>query len=638
MNSLTRVFCVSNRVVSAQPRACFDAICDCLDRAAGSCADIVLFPQLALSSAGCGTLFKSPLILDLCREQLDHIRLRSRDMNAFIVIGLVIDDGGEPVSACAVLHRGQLLGFVPAASFPAAPYLKPAAPGMAPPDGFGQMLPSDTVFASGGLSFCVVPSSLEDFARDAYAAAQTGCDLILFPSLTPVTAGRIDTFRQEVATVSRSLGIGVAAVNGGLGESSSPYLYRSFAVVSECGETLSFALQSGPDADCCQSCADVDSDVIRSRKRHRLTASPFFSASKAVNKPGLLRMLRTNPFLPERNADRYLGELFSLQVDALAARMSNTGIQKLVLGVSGGLDSTLAALVAAKALDSLGLPRHNLIGITLPGFGTSDRTYYNALSMLETLEADSRDISIRAAVLQHFEDIGQDPAHHDVTYENAQARERAQILLDLSNKERALAVGTGDLSEAALGWSTFAGDQIASYNVNICLTKTMVRQVVGYVARKELLPGLSEVLGDILDTPVSPELLPPEENGEIRQKTEDILGPYELHDFFLYYLINYQFRPTKMYHYACRAFAGVLEPEFILDKLKLFFRRFFAGQFKRSCAPDTAAITDVNLCGVQFYIPSDAAADAFLEELEALSPQENSPDGEQAKGEQSQAH
>jgi NAD+ synthase (glutamine-hydrolysing) len=265
----------------------------------------------------------------------------------------------------------------------------------------------------------------------------------------------------------------------------------------------------------------------------------------------------------------------------------------------------------------LGLPRENILAVTMPGFGTSDTTHYNALSLMEGLGVTRRDISIRAAVRQHFEDIGHSGSPDATnTYENAQARERTQIMLDLANMAGALMVGTGDLSEEALGFSTFGGDQLASYNVNCCLTKTVIRELVGHIAATGLIDGVSDVLRAILDTPISPELLPPGEDGEIKQKTEEILGPYILHDFFLYHFIKSRFTPSKIYTYACAAFSGEMEPDFIKDKLRLFFKKFCAGQFKRSCAPDAASITEVNLCGVNYYIPSDLDPTFLLRDLE----------------------
>ena len=274
-----------------------------------------------------------------------------------------------------------------------------------------------------------------------------------------------------------------------------------------------------------------------------------------------------------------------------------------------------ALLFCQQALKELDLPANNLIAITMPGFGTTDRTYYNALSLISALGADNRDISIKASVLQHFEDIGHDPSVRDVTYENAQARERTQILMDVANSCRGLVVGTGDMSEDALGWCTFGGDHLANYNVNVCLTKTMIRRMVTHLCSR-FDEQIGSILHDIVDTPVSPELLPPDESGKIQQKTEDILGNYALHDFFLYYLLRYNFPPRKLYYYACLAFSGELSASYILEKLKLFLHRFFAGQFKRSCTPDSARITDVNL--TCWSIPSDASAQSLLCDLDEI--------------------
>ncbi|MEG1778984.1 MAG: NAD(+) synthase, partial [Oscillospiraceae bacterium] len=260
----------------------------------------------------------------------------------------------------------------------------------------------------------------------------------------------------------------------------------------------------------------------------------------------------------------------------------------------------------------------NLIGITMPGFGTSDRTYYNALALIEQLGATYMDIPIKNAVMVHFDDIGHNVGTHDVTYENAQARERTQILFDIANKYRGLVVGTGDLSEGALGWCTFSGDHMASYNVNICITKTNIRKMVAYLSEKHYTESIALVLQDILDTPVSPELLPLDENGEIAQCTEEILGPYELHDFFLYYFVKYNMRPDKIFYYACVAFGGEFKRTFILEKLQIFIKRLFAGQFKRSCSPDCAIISDVNLSLQNFYIPSDCSPQLLLEQLQNI--------------------
>jgi NAD+ synthase (glutamine-hydrolysing) len=415
-----------------------------------------------------------------------------------------------------------------------------------------------------------------------------------------------------VKSLSAATGCAIVLVNGGVGDTSSPYAYRGFVALCESGEELAFARG---DNRSFSVTADLDGDVIRAHKRSAAYVEPAHAIRPLEGRPGLLRRIRQNPFLPAENPGAYLSDLFHLQARSLAARMENTGITKLVLAVSGGLDSTMALLVCVEAMALLDLPRKNIIGVTLPGFGTSDTTYYNALNLLEKLEVTRRDISIKAAVQQHFEDIGHG-GEKDITYENAQARERTQVILDIANMTGGLMVGTGDLSEEALGFCTFGGDQLAGYNVNCCITKTVLRELTAHIANNNLVEGVADILRDILDTPVSPELLPPDEAGDIQQKTEEILGPYILHDFFLYHFIRYRFGPAKLYFYACMAFAGEMEPPFIREKLRLFLKRFCAGQFKRACAPDAAAITQVNLLGVNYRIPSDLDPSFLLAELE----------------------
>ena len=311
-------------------------------------------------------------------------------------------------------------------------------------------------------------------------------------------------------------------------------------------------------------------------------------------------------------------EIFLLQASGLAGRLEHVGSKGCVLGISGGLDSTLALLVAVRAMELLGKPASAVLGVTMPGFGTTDRTYRNALDLMEALGVTRREISIADACVQHMADIGHDPSVHDITYENTQARERTQILFDLANKEGCLLVGTGDLSELAMGWCTYNGDHMSMYGVNASVPKTLVRYLVDYVAG-ELGGRTEEILRDVLDTPVSPELLPPDAEGKIAQHTEDLVGPYALHDFFLYYVLRFGFRPTKIYTLACRAFAGDFEPEVIKKWLKTFYRRFFTQQFKRSCLPDGVKVGSVTLSPRgDWRMPSDAGARLWLDEVESL--------------------
>ncbi len=606
MNSILRIMTVCNRVKPCDPSACGEQIEALLVEAAASAPDLILLPTCAVSSPCCGDLFSSGALLDAASDQLDRLCSLSAELSCFLVAGLPLAECGGAVSAVAVLHRGELIGLLPDHD---------------PPHGLRSVyserfLPPDTIFSCGDLRFAICPGNPERLLSRAVALQPTGFDLLLAPGAAPVTAGSTERALDTARLVSRSLGCAVALVNGGVGDSSSPDLYRGFAAIYECGEPLAcqIAGREGFSLLC-----DLDADVVHSQKTFSDYRPAFFSAETEGEKRGLLRPLPTDPFLPSAGEQRtrYLDELFSLQVRSLCDRMENAKLRRIVLGLSGGLDSTLALLVGVAALDALSLPRENLIGVTMPGFGTSDRTYFNALGLMEALKVQSTDISIRAAVTQHFEDIGHDPVVRDVTYENAQARERTQILFDLANEMGGLVLGTGDLSEAALGWCTFGGDQLAGYNVNICIPKTVIRLIVE--RRAEQGGEEAEYLLDVLATPVSPELLPAEENGEIAQKTEEIVGPYELHDYFLYHLIRYRFRPSKLYYYSCAAFAGVYQPAYIKEKLMLFLRRFVSGQFKRSCSPDSARLTDVSLHRAAFLIPSDLDPGILLGELETIT-------------------
>jgi NAD+ synthase (glutamine-hydrolysing) len=342
---------------------------------------------------------------------------------------------------------------------------------------------------------------------------------------------------------------------------------------------------------------------------------PF--ALSEVEENTISRTFAQHPFVPVgKELEERCHELFSIQVQGLAKRLVHTGCQRVVIGISGGLDSTLALLVAAKTFDKLGISRSNIEGVTMPGFGTTDRTYANAVSLIQSLGVNFREISICKAVDQHFVDIGHDPFKHDVTYENSQARERTQILMDLSNEVGGMVVGTGDLSELALGWATYNGDHMSMYAVNTGIPKTLVRFMVQWVARNQMDEATAKILADVVDTPVSPELLPATADGKISQKTEDLVGPYELHDFFLYYVLRFGFQPRKILWMACRAFDGVYTEKIILSWLRIFYKRFFAQQFKRSCLPDGPKVGSVSLSPRgDWRMPSDAVVRLWMEDL-----------------------
>ncbi|MCL2034060.1 MAG: NAD(+) synthase [Oscillospiraceae bacterium] len=600
MNSIIRLGAAVNKVVLANPLECAEEIKNLLLDMPPS--DVAVFPALSLCGT-CGSLAGNKAVLEQCDVALGVLAEASRRMDSYVIAGVYIYDLGKPVSVMAVLYRGELVAYVPAlesgASLTGYPCIE-------------DTVPVNTVFACGDMRFCVLSCELSDIAVHAAEIAKTGCDLIIIPAYSPMYAGKMREVKMAVESLSSSLGCAVAVINGGVGGTSSPYVYDGFIAVYECGGELACA-NAGYESFSCT--VDLDLDIIRACKKMRVSEPSSHKILPAGAKRGLLRHVGQIPFLPEKDVGIYLLELFSLQVRSLAARMENIGISRLVVGVSGGLDSTAALLVSAAAMDTLGLPRENITGITMPGFGTSLRTLENAMLLLEKTGVTKREISIKPSVLQHLEDIGH-TGKKDTVYENAQARERAQILLDVANQVGGIVVGTGDLSEAALGFTTFAGDHIANYNVNANVTKTVLRALVKHVAESGTVPGISEIVSDILETPVSPELLPPDESGKTRQKTEDILAPYELLDFFLYYFIRYNFKPVKIYFYASVAFSGKYEPSYIKEKLRMFLQRFCAAQFKRSCSPDGAVITDVSLSNADFYIPSDMDSSVLLKELD----------------------
>lgn len=593
MNSIIRLLGLVNRTPPANPMAALEDLLDLLSDSGSAAADIVLLPRFALCPPSSGELMRSKTLLAACEEALNGLLLRSKELESFLVLTLPLQKNGIPYEAGAVIYKGELYCF-------------------SPDEG---ELP---LFRVGDLSFTVLPCDPHRLPHYLPQVEDSGCDLVLVPSYEPVYAGSRRAAAKGMCALSAAASCAVAAVNGGVGDTSSPHLWGGYILVAEEGNLLA---QKCAEQEGIALYHDFDCDLLRAarpapqRQREALCAHPCTGA-----KAGLLREVSRTPYLPDKpgERERYLEELFTLQTRALACRLDNTGLERLVLGVSGGLDSTLALLCCARVCDLLGYPRQRILGVTMPGFGTTDRTYYNALLLMEQLGIETRDIPIRNAVSSHFEDIAHDPAKRDAVYENAQARERAQILFDLSNQENGLVVGTGDLSEAALGFSTFGGDHLAGYNVNICLNKTTIRELVALIAQRDWLPGVGETLQDILDTPVSPELLPGGGEG-IVQRTEELVGPYELHDFFLYYVIRWGFAPQKVLRLACRAFKEKYPRETILRWLKEFYRRFFAQQFKRSCLPDAPKVGSVTLSPRgDWRMPSDASARLWLSQLENM--------------------
>ncbi len=559
--------------------------------------DIVVFPQLCITGATCGSLFGQADLLSNADRALHAVIKATESFDFAVVVSLPVRLGGTRTAACAVLHSGRLLAYVPSASVPSALELcgcAPEMPGQTP-------VVSKGVFRfSNGAAFSVLPApDFSQFPLIETHLRASGCDVVLCPSAFPAMAGT--DYKSVLAARANTSGSAVVLCNAGAGESTGRYVYRGFAAVAEPFGTAEITRQNGLDP--LLVAFDIDLDIVRSAGCAKADGDAVTIELPAATcqRDDLLRTVSRTPYLPETSMGQLelFGELFELQKLALCGRLTGTGLQKVIIGVSGGLDSTLALLAASASIEMLELPRENLIAVTMPGFGTTDRTYRNALTLIRELGATFREISIAKSVTQHFEDIGHDPDVHNTTYENAQARERTQILLDIANTEGALMLGTGDLSEIALGWCTFGGDHLAGYGVNSCLTKGMIRGIVANIAALSFSKPLRTALKDILDTPVSPELLP---GGAETQGTENILGPYELHDFFLYHTIKYGFPDEKLLLYAKAAFAELTEAQ-IAGYLKIFRKKFITGQFKRACSTESPAIT--GFCLHDFVFPSD---------------------------------
>lgn len=602
MLNLIRIAAVTGRVDPGSPAGCRKYLTEEIKKAGAHSPDVILLPSDILLPPSAQSLRRQGFMLDLCRQELSRLAEDLRELPSLLFVGLPVSLHGVTVSAMAALRQGELLGFVLPPSVPEGPL----------PEGF---LPASAVFEAGGAGCGCSPAVMPAKALQ-YGSLAGDCDCLLLPCYEPARVGSADRAEQALSVLSRELGCAAVLCCGAGSDSSHPVCYRGFAVIAEDGETVSVQAEFGQSASLCY---DIDLDIVR-RSRDTLPASPAPAAYRfpAVPHDYALRSFSSTPYLPmEPEAERRtLREWFELQSHSLAARLSNTGIDRAVVGISGGLDSTLALLVCHRAAQLMRLSPDHILAVTMPGFGTSDRTHQNALDLPRKLGMSTMDISIVPAVGQHLADIGHPLDRHDVTYENAQARERTQILLDLGNQIGGIAVGTGDLTEEALGWCTFGGDALAGYNVNVTVPKTAIRRIVAMLAEESTDAELAAILRDILDTPISPELLPPDESGSITQKTEEILGDYEVHDFYLYYFVKYGFSPKKLLFYAENAFDDRYTEEQLRTWLATFLRRFVGGQFKRSVAPEAAAITDFGLSSMDFSVPSDMSARTLLRELE----------------------
>ena len=608
-------------------------ICD----ASGHRAAAVVFPELCLTGYTCGDLFQNRTLLIEAEQELAVLIENTKDCPVLCFVGVPVPCGGALYNCAAVFFMGKLLGLVPKSEIPNYSEfyeLRHFTPGK----GVNRTLTfagQQTTLSANLIFDCETVPGLSfgaEICEDGWVAnppsvklAKNGASVLVNLSCSDETIGKAGYRRSLFAAASGRLTAAYVYADAGEGESTTDMVFAGHRFICENGTVLaeSKLFTTGLTG------ADIDVErLMQERRRMNTWAEENDPAMQHIGFAypentwdGFIteRVASPYPFVPQ-NTDE-LSErceaILGMQATGLLTRLRHIHGKHAVIGLSGGLDSTLALLVTAEAFDRLGLPRTGIHAISMPGFGTTGRTKGNAETLARELGVDFREISIHDAVNQHFKDIRQDPDKHDVTYENAQARERTQLLMDVANQNGGIVIGTGDLSELALGWATYNGDHMSMYGVNASIPKTLVRHLVRYKAENSS-PAVSAVLFDILDTPVSPELLPPVD-GVISQKTEELVGPYELHDFFLYYFLRFGFTPGKIYRMACRSFENAFEPETIKKWLQIFFRRFFQQQFKRSCLPDGPKVGSVTLSPRgDFRMPSDASSRLWLEEIEQL--------------------
>ena len=592
---------------------------------------LLALPELCLTGYTCGDLFLQPALLRGAEQALATLLCETAESDMLFAVGLPAAIGGKLYNCAAVCCRGKLLGLVPKRCLPnysefyEQRWFVPGERETHAVHFAGQ----ETLFGAGLLfscrempALCVGVELCEDLwapVPPSCALAQAGATVILNLSASDELASKDSYRRMLVRSQSGRLLCGYVYADAGEGESTTDLVFAGHDLIAENGVLLAERrFETGlciSEVDVAFLCYERARITSFSFDRNGFTALPF---SLTLCETQLTRPISPTPFVPQSESARAARceEIFHIAALGLKKRVEHTGARHLVVGVSGGLDSTLALMIAARAVDLLGLPRETLIAVSMPCFGTTARTKSNSEILAEELRAERRTIPISAAVRQHFSDIGHDEEQHDVVYENAQARERTQVLMDIANAEGGMVVGTGDMSELALGWATYNGDHMSMYGVNAGIPKTLVRYLVAYCADTAESPALAAVLRDILDTPVSPELLPAE-NGEISQKTEDLVGPYELHDFFLYYLVRRGCAPTKVLRLAQYAFGGLYDRETIRKWLSIFIRRFFAQQYKRSCLPDAPKVGTLSLSPRgDWRMPSDAVSTLWLTQLE----------------------
>ena len=610
-------------------------------QAEGKGVEVIVFPELCITGYTCQDLFRQRALLEQTETAVMMLLDFTRKLDVITIVGLPVIVGDLLLNCAAVIQKGDLLALIPKTYLPNYSEFYEKRWFASSQD----LHPTEIRFAGTRITVTREPQLIRtcdgailgiEICEDVWAPAPpsnrlalAGADLIFNLSASDELIGKHAYLKSVLAQQSARTITGYIYSSSGFGESTQDVVYGGNALIYENGKLIASA--EGFSMKPQLIISQIDIERLRTERRTNSTyvnaqrgnvASILDAHSITPRDFVMLREIDPHPFIPKsKDMKASCDEVLNIQVSGLAKRMLHTNSKNVVIGISGGLDSTLALLVCVKTFDKLGLSRKGIIGVTMPGFGTTDRTYHNAIALMESLGVTIKEINIAKSVMQHFEDIGHDPKVHDVTYENAQARERTQILMDLTNKIGGFVVGTGDLSELALGWATYNGDHMSMYGVNASVPKTLIQYLVRYVA--EEMEGDdkkgAEVLLDVLDTPISPELTPADEKGNIKQKTEDLVGPYELHDFFLYYFLRFGFSPRKIFLLAQHAFEGKYDDETIKKWLTTFIRRFFSQQFKRSCLPDGPKVGSVSLSPRgDWRMPSDAMSTLWMEECKNL--------------------
>ena len=604
-----------------------------MDEAAEAGAKIIVFPELCITGYTCSDLFLQDILLNSAKKALVKIAEHTKNLDALVFVGVPIAVGGELYNVAAALNHGNILGFTTKSFLPNYGEfyeMRQFRPGPKKAEKIlfgGKEIPfgPQLLFVENQMANLIVSAEIcEDVwspVPPSIEAAREGATVIVNCSASDETIGKASYREALISGQSARLISGYIYANAGEGESTTDLVFGGHNLIAENGTILAEAKRFSNGIIYTEF--DVQKIANERRKNTTFTETqehvlPRIPFGLEQTETILTRTFPSRPFVPRDDQERAkrCEEILTIQAMGLKKRLAHTHAKSAVVGISGGLDSTLALLVTAKAFDALGLERSGITAVTMPCFGTTDRTYQNACKMSLKVGATLREVRIGDAVMQHFKDIGHDPQDHSVTYENSQARERTQVLMDIANQTGGLVIGTGDMSELALGWATYNGDHMSMYGVNASVPKTLVRHLVHYYVDTCEDPSLKEVLYDVLDTPVSPELLPPKD-GEIAQKTEDLVGPYELHDFFLYYFLRMGYEPGKIYRIAKLSFAREYDDETIYKWLRTFCWRFFSQQFKRSCLPDGPKVGTVALSPRgDWRMPSDACVALWIQNLE----------------------